>query len=542
VSTPSLAVPFVRDELARRHQDVFAILILVVAAIATTVVRHGLSGAPFEDAAMLMRYSNHLAAGHGIVWNVGAHPVDGATDFLFMVTAAGLVKAGIAVTTAVRTLDLVAQLLAVVLVYFVARKLHRASEIVALGAAGYIALGPASAYTKAGFGTPFFGLFVATSWALAYVCRRKPRSWLVASAFGLSCLLMGLTRPEGVVLAIFMLATLVWFVGVRSCRTIVTSFLAVFGGIGLVYFVWRWQYFGHPLPNPYYKKGDGHLHLDGLRSSIVAVTTMTFPVMPIYVFGILRGRAREAAFSLVPVFLFTAVWILLSNEMNFAGRFQYPVLMIVSLSWPGLVTAATRARAAGETSVRRPHLHSALAAAICLVFLSYPLAHLEPAVAGRSGNLAAGEALSAYSKSGYTLATTEAGLVPLYSNWKAIDTWGLNDPWIAHHGLVTDQYLDRYRPEVIMIHGYFSPLAPTPPSVSTWTRMTLVLRSYARTRPYVLAASFGGAHDTVNFYVRCDFVDANKIIGRIRRLRFYAYDFRRDVPNLAPPHLCTGAT
>ena len=32
---------------------------------------------------MLLRYAEHLAAGHGIVWNLGDPPVDGATDFLY---------------------------------------------------------------------------------------------------------------------------------------------------------------------------------------------------------------------------------------------------------------------------------------------------------------------------------------------------------------------------------------------------------------------------------------------------------------------------
>jgi ADP-heptose:LPS heptosyltransferase len=27
--------------------------------------------------------------------------------------------------------------------------------------------------------------------------------------------------------------------------------------------MWRWQYFGYPLPNPFYKKGGGTLHLAG---------------------------------------------------------------------------------------------------------------------------------------------------------------------------------------------------------------------------------------------------------------------------------------
>ena len=32
---------------------------------------------PHEDAAILMRYSQHLSQGHGIVWNIGDKPVDG---------------------------------------------------------------------------------------------------------------------------------------------------------------------------------------------------------------------------------------------------------------------------------------------------------------------------------------------------------------------------------------------------------------------------------------------------------------------------------
>ena len=58
-----------------------------------------------------MRYAQHLAGGHGIVWNIGAAPVDGATDFLFMVAAAALIKLGLTVAQAVRGLGFAAHLL-----------------------------------------------------------------------------------------------------------------------------------------------------------------------------------------------------------------------------------------------------------------------------------------------------------------------------------------------------------------------------------------------------------------------------------------------
>lgn len=55
-----------------------------------------------EDAAILMRHAVQFAHGHGIVWNIGEQPVDGATDFLFMVLVGLLVRAGMTLEFATR--------------------------------------------------------------------------------------------------------------------------------------------------------------------------------------------------------------------------------------------------------------------------------------------------------------------------------------------------------------------------------------------------------------------------------------------------------
>ena len=83
---------------------------------------------PYEDAAMLMRYSEHLAQGHGIVWNVGEKPVDGATDFLVMVLVAGLVKAGLGVESATRLLGFLSHLVTVLVIYWSLRRLQGRGE------------------------------------------------------------------------------------------------------------------------------------------------------------------------------------------------------------------------------------------------------------------------------------------------------------------------------------------------------------------------------------------------------------------------------
>src|SRR5687767_147728 len=101
---------------------------------------------PFEDAAMLMRYSQHLAGGHGIVWNIGESPVDGATDFLFMASAALLIKLGLTVGQAIRGIGFVSHLLTVLLVYWTNRRVHHGNLFLSLFSALYLAVGTGLSY------------------------------------------------------------------------------------------------------------------------------------------------------------------------------------------------------------------------------------------------------------------------------------------------------------------------------------------------------------------------------------------------------------
>ena len=122
---------------------------------------------PFEDAAMLMRYADHLAHGYGMVWNIGEHPVDGATDFLFMVASAGLIKIGIAVGRSVRTLGFASHILTVLLVYWVNRKIWKANIAISFLSGLYLAVGTGLSYVAAFFGTPFFAFFAALTFTFA---------------------------------------------------------------------------------------------------------------------------------------------------------------------------------------------------------------------------------------------------------------------------------------------------------------------------------------------------------------------------------------
>lgn len=479
---------------------------------------------PFEDSAMLMRYAQHLAEGHGIVWNIGEAPVDGATDFLFMVVVAGLARCGLRVETAVRVVGVLSHYVTVAMVYLAVRRLHGAGRWVAALSAGYLAVGPGLRFVAAYFGTPFFVLALTAAWWLASELAEGRGGRWMAPAFALAGLTMGLIRPEGVFLTLFLVVAVACRRGRIGARPMVLWTVGVFAVLGGAYFAWRWHYFGHPLPNPFYKKGGGRLYWDGLKWAVRSAVTSCLPFGLAYV-AALRSRAamRRALFSALPAGLFVALWLLLSPEGNYFGRFQYAVLPLVLISWPGLLEglrADWRLPALGDLG-RRPRQAAvvalAVAAAAALVY-HHRLSRMP--IRARDGRYRAATLLGEYRERGYTLAVSEAGLLPFYSRWRAVDTWGLNDAWIAHHGAVTAEYLDRHRPEVIMFHAYFSPIA-SEGRTDAWNAMVTTLKEYAEARGYVHAAAFGESpYDCHHYYVRPGFPDSQALAVSIRELDY----------------------
>lgn len=493
---------------------------------------------PFEDAAMLMRYSQNLANGHGIVWNIGEHPVDGATDFLFMLSLAGLIKLGFTVGQAVRGIGFASHLLTILIIYWGNRRVHHANIWLSLFSGLYLAVGVGLSYVSAYFGTPYFALASAAAWTLALLLMKEqnPRFGLIL-AFALSGLIAGLIRPEGVILASLMLLSVIFVRGVKNSIAILVTFVLVFGLLGGAYFLWRWDYFGYPLPNPFYKKGNHGLQWSSFYGSLQNTLKLCLPFAFAALLG-LRSQAgtRQTIAYLIPILGFASAFILISDEMNYGMRFQYALLPIALLSWIPLLGRFDFSWL-NQKSARERGVYSAAIAALFLSLVYYSwfqncfLVSEQKTCARpyeKDGRYEMAKFLAEYRDRGYVIATTEAGLLPYYSGWTALDTWGLNDQFIAHNGKLTTAYLDQYKPQIIMFHDYYSPLVPPKLTEANlaqpWFSMTILLKTYAEENGYVLAAVFGSSpYDTHYYYVRSDFEDSRLFIKKISEFRNY-YD------------------
>ncbi len=507
---------------------------------------------PFEDAAMLMRYSQHLAGGHGIVWNIGGEPVDGATDFLFMATSAALIKLGFTVGQSVRGLGFASHILTVLIIYWTNRKINNGSIPLSFLSGLYLAVGTGLSYVSAYFGTPFFALAAASTWTLGLLLikRENPSFWL-SLAFALSGLVTGLVRPEGVILAALMLLAVIVMRGLKNSISIIVIFGVVFAILGGAYFLWRWDYFGYPLPNPFYKKGDSGWKWDSFQHSMQNALRLCLPMVFAFIYGFRSNETTKRTLAyLIPILGFATAFGMISDEMNYGARFQYAIVPLALMSWipligGGRVEVGDRSvlyrdqmlEALNQSSARQigVYIVGLISLSVGLIYYSWfqncNLALYQQSCDRpyeRDGRLEMAKMLAEYRGKGYVIATTEAGLLPYYSGWDAIDTWGLNDQYIAHNGALTVEYLDEYKPEIIMFNDYYSTLVP-PKLTETnlaqrWFSMTILMKTYAEENGYVLAAIFGDSpYDTHYYYVRTDFEDSERLIEKISEMKTYYY-------------------
>ncbi len=532
--------------------------------------RHPL--APSEDAYITYRYARNLAQGHGLVWNVGEDPVEGSTEFLWAVLLAGSSRlSGQPVEQTARALNLLVGMLAVLALAAASFAFSGRRLLPALLATLAFAAGPLSYHVRAGFATPLFTLLLLLSTVALYALAFLPQthgwrrwSFVVLPATGL---LLGLTRPEGVLFAALTLIAAFWLVHGQERRGLLVKVLLWLVLPGAVYFVWRWRYFGYFLPNTFYVKNAGSLLHLRYFPDIYELFRFMSPLLLLVGAGLWLVRPRDGIKKLVvlaPAAIFPWSYLLIDQLQNLGKRFQYPVYPIflfmaaVALGEMGLraslpalnrktletwltgLAGAALFLFAPFVALERGTLMVLLAGLLAglrflegrqlgvrgtrlaLIFLTGSVA-LVIFMAQSSFRLAngfyptvfddreiIGRALAPFADRGYTVVASEAGWIPYFSGWRAIDPFGLNDEYVTHHGLDFD-YLDAQHSDVIMYHQVKDPHPPR------WADMVALLQDYAEARGYVLAAIIQrkGPDDLHVYWVRADNPDAAALIRAI---------------------------
>lgn len=410
------------------------LLLLGLAALAAHVVAHW----PYtvDDAFITFQYARNLVAGHGLVFYAGGPRAEGFTSpigvlasvpaFLFDLPPELLAKAvGICATLAIVPL--------LVLWSRWAYAAHDWIDVSLLATLLYFAAPQVSVHAVAGLETPIYVLSVVLVCALAsrhLTNPESPAALCVAALFG------GLVRPDGNLFALAVIATTAVLLPSDRRPSLLRAALLFWIVPGLVYFSARFLYFGVALPLPFYLKVADATSFAGLRRVGEFVGWIAVHLGAALIFT-RRVHLRPILPAVVGSLALLLFYVRTEQLMGFGFRFLIPTLPV----WCVLAAFVVVHSLAPRLAARLPILEAA--GWLLVVGLSLALgwgleaARTYPYYRGYADGLSRahiplGKALSQVATPApVSVVTADAGAISFYSNSRAIDSFGLNDPTIA---------------------------------------------------------------------------------------------------------------
>jgi hypothetical protein len=295
---------------------------------------------PVDDAYIFYRYASNVAAGNGLVFNVGER-VEGITSLLWTLLIAAGVALGVDAVTMGHWLGVGAGALLLFWTYrYAAFELVGAERFVAAIAPWLLLLTkPFAVWATSGLETPLFAAAVVG--ALIAEARGRPALALAAAATSV------LVRPEGVLLGAIVIA--VFFYRHKAARKTGLLLLAGYAAFLVALTLFRLSYFGAPLPNTFYAKVGGTMRWWGFYYIGVFLLQTLLPTLWPSVYA-LRERYLLAGFGWIGA-TFAFVTAVGGDSFN-NSRFFLPMLPVCAvLVARGALLAHRRGSAAGQFAV-----------------------------------------------------------------------------------------------------------------------------------------------------------------------------------------------
>jgi hypothetical protein len=393
---------------------------------------------PAEDAAILFQFSENFAQTGAITYNLNGLPAEGATDFLWMIILGIMNFIGFDTYLASTILSMFALVATAYLLYKMINTSNRYYFYLFIALLISLPMTPAAIQ---GFSPLFFGFFITLS--AYFLIINKPKYLFLAT------LLLTLVRPDGIVFTIPLMVSY-FILNKDTIRHDLVLLLKYFILPGLIYFIWRWTYFGEFLPLPFYVKSNFTRHLwifnEGSLVTNYYIIKFFIPLIISSIILLIKNKFPKYTFSLI-IALVVVPYLFYSSMMlsqNVSYRFQYSFIL-------GLIILFS-------FSLRDNK--NIMYFIIALLAIGYQIVTIYPKTKEEYFSLKnipnqniiyIAKGLNSITTDA-KMAITEAGRLPYYSKWKAIDTWGLNTPQFAKV-LIQPEDIKKFNPDLVVIHA-----------------------------------------------------------------------------------------
>lgn len=401
-----------------------------------------------DDAFISFRYADNLAHGKGLVWNEGER-VEGYTNFLWVILISVGIRLGFEPIIFSQALGMTAFVCCLLFTYAIAQDILESRE---LGLLTTILLGANftfSSFATGGLETALHATLVTASTWLGVRCTKE--SNLTLGRLGILSTLLALSmlaRPDSVLFVSVIVPAVIrelWrYRG--SYRRFASRTMWLTGpliSVVGIWLLWKVQYYGDVLPNTFYAKAVAGPHLlAGLRYVASFLQSYWLGVFVLLGIVALATTARQHRKILI-LFLLTTVWaayvIWIGGDfMEF--RVLVPILPVGMIIAVWLAVNLVRQEKIQILLVVMALLGSVNHGTMFPVSARHPQSvHRLQAYLWDEGEnwVLAGQRLGEYffDSSGVVIATTASGAIPYYSGLTTVDMLGLNDRWVARHGL-----------------------------------------------------------------------------------------------------------
>lgn len=417
------------------HRNIFILGVIIFAVFVILFWDYSI-----DDAFITFRYAEHFADGHGLVFNIGDSPLEGYSNFLWLLVLALLYKIGLPTYLMSKLIGVLCFLLAAYL--FSVQFKENERRFLPLSGALFL-ISPVTAFwAVSGLELGLHTLLLI----LAIIMLFNKSQWLY-----LILPLLVISRPEGVGVGVVLL--LAGFISDlanknRSLGFTLWGFIIVIVTFGALE-IFRLQVFGYPLPNTYYAKS----HYESVVYGYLALGKMMLFFAPLTVALILsikqviKIKLTDKKLTIfVSLFLFQGV---VSSSvdpiMNFYFRYMISFLpLLIAIS---LIVVSTLIKGTNR------HWTAALLISISLLLpVKGVMAHIDQEMEIREAQ----ESLINWAEQlphDATISMIDMGRVPYYTDKIYYDLYGLVNKDIAHDGYNPRREFARL-PDFFVLVGY----------------------------------------------------------------------------------------
>jgi hypothetical protein len=393
-----------------------------------------------DDSYISYRYARNFARGDGLLFNPGQEPVEGYSNFLWVVILAGASVLGLEISLVSKVLGFVFAIFSLVGMVLLMHQSGSNKYILWTAALWLAASGVYAVWSMSGMETSLLASLIILS--LILLAREETSGRGFASGFILA--LVALARAEGFIFFFAALAVRILnHIRRQSARTVleevkwITAFLLPFGA----YLIWRVSYYGYIFPNTAYAKAGGGYIYHTLRGLYYLYQFLAaggaLLVLLIGVTALVRTRQPIIRYGLAGAGFYITLITFAGGDWMPQFRFFAPILPVLcALAAIGLSLVVNLWRRAG---LQFPGIFGGLVATLILgLFLgeSIQSQEIERTTRKFSSSTLAGHTNAAWlrehSVPGDSLALVDAGILGFETELHIIDMIGLNDSHIAH--------------------------------------------------------------------------------------------------------------